>query len=84
MVLSITIPKREQEQQQEQPLDELISQLKYLETPACRATMKESDRVEKRADVTRQFRQCLAIRNFFNCVPKVTRSFEEELDFLYN
>jgi len=83
--LSITIPKREEEQeQQEQPLEELISQLKYLETPACRAAMKESDRVEKRADVTRQFKQALAIKNFFSSVPKVNRSLMEELDELYN
>lgn len=80
--LSIVIPKREE--QSDQPLEELISQLKYLETPACRAVMKEEDRVEKRADVTRQFKQALAIKSFFTSVPKVVRSPSDEFDLLYN
>lgn len=81
--LSITIPKRE-EQQPDEPIEELISQLKYLETPECRAVMKEEDRVEKRADVTRQFRHCLAMRKFFRRAPKVIRSTPDEFDFLYD
>lgn len=82
--LSITIPKREEQELSDQPLEELIAQLKYLETPECRAVMKEEDRVEKRADVTRQFRHCLAMRKFFRGAPKVIRSSPEEFDFLYD
>ena len=82
--LKITIPKREEQQEPlaDEPLEELISQLKYLETPAYRAKMQESDRVEMRANVTRQFRQALAIRTFFT-VPKVVRTSSDDFDEIY-
>lgn len=80
--LKITIPKRE-EPLADEPLEELIRQLKYLETPECRAKMQECDRVERRANVTRQFRQALTIRSFF-IVPKVVRTSMNERDDIYN
>lgn len=62
--LSIVIPK------QEYCIDMLIQRLRYLETPECRAKVTEEWRVLERAEVTRQFRKAIEMREFFNATKK--------------
>jgi hypothetical protein len=74
--LFITIPKREDGVL---PYEKLLARLKWLESPQCRATMKESDRIEERAQVTREFREVLKVRDFLQGCNKY-----EVLDPLYS
>jgi hypothetical protein len=40
--------------------DELLAELRYLETPACRAVMSEHERIMKRKKVTENFKALLS------------------------
>lgn len=57
----------------------LIALLKWLETPRCRETMTEEERVEQRRVVTSRFRQALMARQFIQ-----QRIERDLLDELYN
>ena len=57
----------------------LIALLKWLETPKCRETMSEEERVEKRKAVTTRFRRTLMVRQFIQ-----ERIERDLLDELYN
>lgn len=70
--LTITIPQND-----ETCIDTLIKQLRYLETPACRAKMGAAEISELRAEVTKQFRNALMMKDFFSRA-------STEVDELYN
>jgi hypothetical protein len=62
--LQITIPK------QDYSIDLLILRLRYLETQECRSKVSEEWRLLERAEVTKQFRKAIEMREFFNSVQK--------------
>ena len=70
--LQITIPK------QDYSIDLLIQRLRYLETPECRGKVSEEWRVLERAEVTKQFRKAIEMRDFFNDMQKDMR--ESKMD----
>jgi len=49
-------------------LNKLIAELRYLETLECRSKMSEMDRINKRQEVTENFKKALMMKNFFNKV----------------
>jgi hypothetical protein len=73
--LSIVIPKQDGGIHL---YEKLLAKLKYLETPQCRASMKEVDRIEERAQATRDFREVLKGRDFMKGINNY-----ETLDKLY-
>jgi len=63
-ILRITIPSEHENQIRmgyaRNKLEDLSSQLKYLETPECRATLSKEAITKERADVTLRFKSFLA------------------------
>lgn len=77
-ILEIRIPK------QDYCIDALIQRLRYLETLECRNKVSEEWRLLERAEVTKQFRKALEMRDFFNDTKKLMyESKMEEEDDLY-
>ena len=72
--LQITIPK------QDYSIDALIKRLRYLETPECRSKVSEEWRVTERAEVTKQFRKAIEMREFFNNAHKYECKMDVEDD----
>jgi len=78
-VLEIRIPK------QDYCIDALIKRLRYLETQECRSKVSEEWRVMERAEVTRQFRKAIEMRDFFNAHhEKMYNESKMDVDDLYN
>jgi hypothetical protein len=74
--LQITIPK------QDYCIDALIQRLRYLETQECRNKVSEEWRLLERAEVTKQFRKAIEMRDFFNDVKK--QMCESKMDVEYD
>jgi hypothetical protein len=63
--------------QDDESLATLIALLKWLETPRCRETMTEEERVEQRRVVTSRFRRALMVRQFIQ--QRIERDLMDEL-----
>ena len=62
--LSITIPK------ETMSIEELITRLRYLETPECRSKNSEVWRLEEIKETTKRFKKALQVKEFFSEVIK--------------